>query len=157
MAKSNKKEDEQKSAKKAQTMRERIEGAAAKQDKKKAPVQEVIPASNKKVRSNKDVAAKEAKVKKPSPLEGRSFWGAFFWGFTLPIRWIWKPIAWVLKRIIPPYFKNSWKEIKLVTWPSLGTTTKLTFVVLAFSLVFGLAIAGVDWVLDKGFKEFILQ
>lgn len=155
MAKSDKTGDEQlKGAKKTVTMRERIEGAQAKEDKKTAKKSEIVSKNSK----NKKVVAKDVtKAKRDKDLEERGFLKSFVWGFTLPIRYIFKPIAWVLKRIVPSYFKNSWKELKQVTWPSTRDTFRLTFVVLLFSLVFGGLIAGVDYGLDKLFKAIILK
>lgn len=152
MAKSDKTGNEQlKNTKKAVTMRERIEGAQAKEEKKSSKKSEIVS-------NNKKVVAKDVtKAKRDKDLEDRGFLKSFVWGFTLPIRYIFKPIRWVFKRIIPTYFKESWKELKLVTWPSTRDTFRLTFVVLLFSLVFGGLIAGVDYGLDKLFKALILN
>jgi preprotein translocase SecE subunit len=40
--------------------------------------------------------------------------------------------------LFPPYFRNSWKELRLVTWPNRTQTRRLTFAVIVFSLIFGL-------------------
>lgn len=64
---------------------------------------------------------------------------------------------WVGLVIWPPYFRNSFKELKLVTWPNWTQTWRLTFAVLAFAAVFGLAIAGIDWLLDRLFKDILLK
>lgn len=74
---------------------------------------------------------------------------------------IWKPFKVVgrfLSRfLIPPYFKNSWRELKLVTWPTGKQTRDLTMAVVLFSIVFGAAVALVDFGLDKLFKKVILH
>lgn len=59
--------------------------------------------------------------------------------------------------IFPPYFRNSWKELRLVTWPNRTQTRRLTFAVIIFSLIFGGIVAGVDWTFDKAFREFVLN
>lgn len=59
------------------------------------------------------------------------------------------------KIIFPTYFRQSWQELKLVSWPDWKTSRRLTFAVLVFAVIFGAAIAGVDWVLDKIFKQLL--
>jgi preprotein translocase SecE subunit len=82
---------------------------------------------------------------------GLSIWQAsWFRPFRFVGRWI-GLILW------PPYFRNSARELMLVTWPSFRQTWRLTFAVLSFAAVFGLLIAGVDYGLDKLFKEVLLK
>lgn len=59
--------------------------------------------------------------------------------------------------IVPPYFRNSWRELRQVTWPTLKVSTRLTFAVIVFATVFGVLIAVVDYGLDKVFKEVLLK
>lgn len=73
--------------------------------------------------------------------------------FFAPFR---KVLRVVGKVIFPKYFRQSWQELKLVTWPSLGEGRRLTLAVLIFAIVFGAAIAGVDWALDKVFQHLLL-
>jgi preprotein translocase SecE subunit len=61
------------------------------------------------------------------------------------------------KIIVPPYFRQSWAELKLVTWPNWTQSRQLTTAVLVFAVIFGAAIAGVDWGLDKIFKHILLK
>lgn len=61
------------------------------------------------------------------------------------------------RSLIPKYFKDSWAELKQVTWPDRKTTIKLTIAVLVFAIVFGIAVAIVDYGLDKLFKLIILE
>lgn len=58
--------------------------------------------------------------------------------------------------IIPKYFRNSWQELRQVSWPDRRQTVRLTFAVMAFATVFGIAIAIVDYGLDKLFRELLL-
>ncbi len=90
----------------------------------------------------------------------------FMYGFTLPIRVVARQMAKlgrfkvfrILGRILlPHYIRNSWKELRLVSWPNRSTTLRLTYAVIMFSLAFGLIVAAVDFVLDKLFKELILK
>lgn len=59
--------------------------------------------------------------------------------------------------LVPPYFRNSWKEIRQVTWLKLPMAVRLTGAVIMFAIVFGLLVAGIDYVLDKIFKEVLLR
>ena len=72
-----------------------------------------------------------------------------------------KPVFKVLnmigKVIFPSYFRNSFKELKQVTWPSVRNGLKLTWAVIIFALVFGLSIAALDWGLTKVFKNILLR
>lgn len=58
---------------------------------------------------------------------------------------------------VPPYFRNSWKELRKVTWPNNKETFRLTFAVLMFSIVFGAMVTAADYGLDKLFKRIILN
>jgi preprotein translocase SecE subunit len=53
--------------------------------------------------------------------------------------------------------KDSWAELRQVTWPTWGQSYQLTFAVLIFAIVFGAAIAGVDYVMDKAFRHILLK
>jgi preprotein translocase SecE subunit len=85
---------------------------------------------------------------------------------TLPLRWIGRGLM-RLERIkifriiglvlVPPYFRNSFKELKQVTWPGRKETIRLTFAVLMFAVVFGVFITAVDYGLDKIFKRILLN
>ena len=67
-----------------------------------------------------------------------------------------KVLRFIGRIIFPKYFRQSWQELKLVTWPSMKEGRRLTFAVLIFAVVFGAAIAGVDWILDKVFQHLLL-
>jgi len=58
---------------------------------------------------------------------------------------------------IPKYFRNSWVELRQVTWPDREKTVRLTFAVIAFAAAFGVVIAIVDFGLDKLFRELLLK
>lgn len=61
------------------------------------------------------------------------------------------------KIVFPVYFRRSWTELRLVTWPSWRESRRLTFAVLIFAIVFGAAVASVDYGLDKVFKNLLLK
>ena len=77
--------------------------------------------------------------------------------FSRLLKKIVKPVFSVLKWVIPSYFINSWREVKLVTWPSRRETWKLTSAVFVFAIVFGVSVAGVDYSLEYLFKKLILK
>ncbi|HMS23529.1 MAG TPA: preprotein translocase subunit SecE [Candidatus Saccharibacteria bacterium] len=60
-------------------------------------------------------------------------------------------------RIFPKYFRDSWAELRQVVWPDRKQTIKLTTAVIVFALVFGVAVAIVDYGLDKLFRILILE
>jgi preprotein translocase SecE subunit len=64
----------------------------------------------------------------------------------------------IIGRILwPSYFRNSWKELRQVTWPKWRQSVQLTGAVLIFSAIFGVLIAIVDYGLDKLFKQVLLK
>jgi len=106
----------------------------------------------------------------------------FFRGFFWPLRMLGKGIAWLAHK--PPlkqighalrwffrlravrfigrmlgfgYFRQSWRELKEVTWPTWREGRRLTTAVIIFSVVFGALIAIVDFGLDKLFKQLLLK
>jgi preprotein translocase SecE subunit len=63
----------------------------------------------------------------------------------------------VLRWIVPNYFINAWREVRLVTWPTRRETWRLTLAVFIFAIIFGALVSGVDKVLDIIFKKVILK
>jgi preprotein translocase SecE subunit len=59
--------------------------------------------------------------------------------------------------LVPPYFRNSWKELRQVTWPTLPVSIRLGFAVIVFAIVFGGLVALLDYGLDKLFKQVLLK
>ncbi|HJQ08126.1 MAG TPA: preprotein translocase subunit SecE [Candidatus Saccharimonadales bacterium] len=68
-----------------------------------------------------------------------------------------KPFRFIGRILVPAYFRNSWKELRQVTWPTRKETLQLTFAVIVFSIIFGGIIAIVDYGLDKVFREVLLK
>ncbi len=70
-----------------------------------------------------------------------------------PVRFIGRILS---KILLISYFKNSFKELRLVVWPDRRLTWRLTFAVTVFAIAFGLFIAGLDFVFEKAFREVLL-
>lgn len=89
-----------------------------------------------------------------APFKRIAAWG--FWQSPLwkPFRFIGKILSYVL---FIGYIRNSFKELKLVTWPDWKQSWRLTWAVLVFSVFFGVIVAVVDFGLDKVFKQLILK
>lgn len=102
------------------------------------------------VREIVDASSKQEK-KNPSRV------GGFFKKIFRPIAFIFRPLRWLARHIIPRYFRNSWAELKLVTWPSQKQTRQLTTAVILFAIVLGFVVTLVDFGLDKVFKKVILK
>ncbi len=60
------------------------------------------------------------------------------------------------RRFTPGYVRSSYKELRMVTWPTRGETWRLVTAVFVFSIAFGLVIAIVDYGLEKLFKQAFL-
>lgn len=66
-------------------------------------------------------------------------------------------LAFIGRIILPKYIRNSFQELKKVTWPSFAQSRKLTYAVLAFAIIFGASVAAVDWGLGKIFRRLLLK
>lgn len=77
------------------------------------------------------------------------------WPFkTKPLRFIGRVLY---KILFIGYFKNSWKELREVTWPGRKETWQLTFAVFVFAIVFGLLVTVIDLGLVKLFRDVLLK
>lgn len=74
-----------------------------------------------------------------------------------PLRVIWQPIGWILRHIIPRYFKSAYHELRLTTWPNRKQSRQLTIAVVLFAVVFGVFVWVLDYGLDKVFKELFVK
>lgn len=61
------------------------------------------------------------------------------------------------RRLIPRYFREAWAELRLVIWPGRRETAKLTLAVFLFAAFFMVFITAADFVLDRVFKQLILN
>lgn len=59
--------------------------------------------------------------------------------------------------IVPGFFKDAWREIRLVTWPTRKETIRLTIAVFVFAFIFAVIVGILDFILDKIFKELIIN
>lgn len=59
--------------------------------------------------------------------------------------------------LLPPYVRNSWKELRLVTWPTRRESWQLTLAVVLFAVIFGGIVTLVDYGLDKIFRQLLLK
>lgn len=136
---------------------------AEKKSVKKPRVRKVETVREKQAKASAKAEAKAAKVPKRRVRRAASTVAKPFrapvrvltWPLrTRPVRFVGR----ILGRILwPKYFRNSWNEIRQVTWPDRKTTWKLTLSVLIFAVLFGMAAAGTDWVLDKIVKRIIFR
>ncbi len=74
-----------------------------------------------------------------------------------PFKFIGKILDIIGRILLPKRVRNSWQELKLVTWPNLKQSRQLTFAVIVFALAIGIAIYGLDQVIDKIFREVLLK
>jgi preprotein translocase SecE subunit len=76
------------------------------------------------------------------------------WPFkTRPARFIGRILATIL---LLRFFRDAWRELRQVVWPSRKETWKLTVAVFVFAILFGIIIAITDFGLDKLFRKVLL-
>lgn len=97
--------------------------------------------------------------------------GSLLWrGFTAPARLLGKGLSklgqalgkfkvmrFIGRILVPRYFRNSWKELRQVAWPTFKQSRQLTGAVVIFAVIFGVVVALLDFGLDKVFKEVLLK
>jgi preprotein translocase SecE subunit len=83
--------------------------------------------------------------------------GARSVGSFKPLRPLFKVLRVLGKIVFPVYFRNSWRELRQVSWPGWQLSRRLTYAVLIFAVIFGALIASVDFGLDKLFKDILLK
>lgn len=70
---------------------------------------------------------------------------------------VYKVLSIVGRIIFPKYIRNSFKELTRVEWPNFKESLRLTYAVLVFAVLFGAAIALLDYGLTKVFKIILLK
>lgn len=60
------------------------------------------------------------------------------------------------KNLWPAYFRNSWRELKKVTWPSRKESWQLVLAVILFTAIFTLITAIADYGINQLVEEVIL-
>ncbi len=72
-----------------------------------------------------------------------------------------RPIRFVLvligRILFPRFFRNAFREVRLVEWPKRKETAKLTFAVVVFAVIFSFVISITDYGLDKVFRKVLLK
>jgi preprotein translocase SecE subunit len=126
-----------KTKKKSTTMREKAEDNQKDKPSKSRKLKQTAGKVKKPLSSAKSIANKEYYIPMPDNKAGK---------FLNKKR-----------SFIPKYFKESWRELKMVQWPNRKETTKSTIAVIVFAVVFGLMITVVDYGLDKIFRELLLR
>lgn len=118
------------------------------------------------VKKAETVREKTEKSSQPKPEKKQGVLRLALSYIAAPFKWIGRQLAklgrFKVVRIIgkilwPTYFRNSWKELRQVTWPSNRETWQLVLAVIVFSVVFGAIIAVTDYGLDKLFKQVIAK
>jgi preprotein translocase SecE subunit len=59
--------------------------------------------------------------------------------------------------LLPRYFRYSWQELKLVSWPNFKLSRQLTLAVIIFAVFFGVSIYYLDNGLGDVFKYILLK
>jgi preprotein translocase SecE subunit len=67
------------------------------------------------------------------------------------------PLRFIGRFLFPKYFRESYRELRLVEWPNRKTSRDLTFAVLIFAFIFAVIVSIIDYGLDKLFKEVLLK
>ena len=116
-----------------QTLRERAEREAQKQEAKHEKV--------------------TRKLRKPKPEKAPKKKRKIF----APFRALWRPIRWLGKHIIPGYFKSAFRELRQTTWPDRKQSRQLTLAVIIFSVVFGAFVSALDYGLERLFKIIFVK
>lgn len=71
-----------------------------------------------------------------------------------PVRFVGRVVAAIF---FLKFIRNSYREVRTVTWPARRDTIRLTFAVFMFAIVFGTIISLTDLGLDKVFKKLLLK
>src|SRR3989338_3424655 len=66
---------------------------------------------------------------------------------------LFRKIGW----LVPLYFKKSWVELKMVTWPGRRETWRLVGAVFIFNIIFGVLVAAFDKMLDIVFRGVVFK
>lgn len=66
-------------------------------------------------------------------------------------------LSWIARHFIPRYFRDSFKELRLVTWSPRKQNRQLTYAVIIFSIVFAFLVSLADLGLGKVFKRLFLK
>ncbi|HSW37169.1 MAG TPA: preprotein translocase subunit SecE [Candidatus Saccharimonadales bacterium] len=133
------------------------EDEPTKQAKRKLREPETLRERSEKAQAEAIKPARQSVVKSSARKVSRPFKAAGGLFAYQPFKLIGKILRFVGLVIFPRYFRNSWRELRLVSWPSRRESRDLTFAVLIFAVVFGALITLVDYGLDKVFKHVLIK
>lgn len=114
------------------------------------------PKTKRRLRQNTTVRQEVVKTKEPK-LKKVSWLRRGLKAITKKIGFIFRPLRWLARHIIPRYFRRSVGELRQVTWPDRKQSRQLTLAVVMFATVFGIVVAILDYGLDKAFKKVFLH
>jgi preprotein translocase subunit SecE len=60
-------------------------------------------------------------------------------------------------RIVPKFVRESWAELKLITWPTKKEAARLTLAVIIFAVAFSIFVQLLDFIFNKLIKEILLK
>lgn len=60
-----------------------------------------------------------------------------------------------MHRVVTNYIKDSFAELRKVTWPTKEQTAKLTIITLVFCLLMAVFLGAVDYGFNAGFRALI--
>lgn len=143
MAESDKKSAKKRQLKKVETVRERVERGDTVQPKRR----KVTKAASK-------LSVPFLLLWKVLRFVARPFAFLLIPFKTKPARFVGRILS---KILLFTFFRESWKELRQVTWPTARETVRLTMAVFIFSIVFGTIIAVTDYGLDKVFKKVFID
>ena len=140
------------------------------QPSKKPTVRKLKKTETVRERSERTInpAAKRRHVKRTAVFIRRPFVvvGKFIFKVLSPLAFLLKPFktrpARKIGRIIASilllrFFRDAWKELRQVQWPTARETIRLTTAVFIFSILFGVVVAIVDFGLDKVFRKLFID
>lgn len=140
----------------------------SKQTKKKRQLKQAPVSVREKASKAANSSRKPRKVKRAKSALARPFRAIFrLMGRILrPFRFVLRPFKtrparaigrFLASVLLLRYVRNSWKELRQVTWPDARTTAKLTFAVFVFALFLTGVISAVDHVLGEIFEKVIIN
>ena len=123
------------------------------------------PARRRNLKTAKDVLKERSKPKRGSSVSRKisRFFGSIFSWLNQPVATssgsASSPIISGLTKersMFPRYIRESFQELKLVTWPSFKVALRLTTAVVIFATFFTVIVAVLDSALTEVFNQFIL-
>ncbi len=103
------------------------------------------------IRSSSEISGKKStEAKKPSDAVAKGNKHGILHAITRPLRWFGT-------HVVPKYIRNSFAELRNITWPTLKQSRQLTTAVVLFAIIFAIFVSSIDYGLDKVFKKVFLH